>query len=138
MLINRSFLGVDITDENKFKNFTERFQNVNIVILNHIISEIRKVDNFEKGLQTIFKTLPREAVILVIDINHSDVISAIDKVFSSTEFKLQKSKRETGRLEYEEQKADMKTWYGKLARDPKIKWDVFIGIYVIKSEIVDF
>jgi hypothetical protein len=132
VMINHSFLGVDVTDKDKFNHFTERFQDVNVIILNHIISELRTTDNFEKGLQTIFKTLPRDAVFLVIDINQEEVRSAIEKVFGSGDVTLLREIYEDGHLDYDEQKADMKTWYGKLNRDPKITWDVYIALYEFK------
>jgi hypothetical protein len=127
--IERSFLSLDLTRIQDFQQFPVRFKDIQIYVLNYVISEIMSyAETFTLVLAHIVKLASEGAFFLFIDRNQREVVSVIRQIITSTGLRCIGTAMEQSFMDRDEQKADLGRWYHLFDRSPKVTWDAFFAL----------
>ena len=130
IVVHRSFLSQDLLQIRSFRQYTTRFEEVDIFVLNHTVSELMaNMADFSKVFELLVDQARDGTLFLVIDRNQVEVVNAVNNILQHIELE------EVGDLYYqrstmdmEEQKSHLGQWYERIGRSPKLTWNVFYGL----------
>jgi len=126
ILVSHSFSPLDLTELSDFQNQPSRFANVDVFILNLVISEI--IDDpgeFADVVCWLAERSTGDSLFLVIDRNERRVLRAAERILEDACLsRIGKFKRERC-MDYDEQKSDLGDWLDQLNWWPKVKLNAF-------------
>jgi hypothetical protein len=129
IVVHRSFLPLDLTRIDEFQHFPARFNEVQIYVLNHTVSElICHSDEFKEVFDAIVERAAEEALFLFIDRNQGEVRDLIDELITTNGLAALGTYQEQTNMDIDEQKTDLGKWYYLMERDPKLTWNAFFAL----------
>lgn len=129
VIVNRSFLSLDLTRADDFRQFIGRFGDVHIYVLNHTVSELMAhADRFAEVFEVIVDKASDGTYFLVIDRSQAEVSGLADRLLQSCGLVNLGAREEKKNMDGDEQKTDLGEWYLRMDRDPKLRWNAFYAL----------
>jgi len=127
IILHRSFLPLDMLNQQSFSSYLSRFGGTELFILNHVVSElIAHQRDFAQVFDIIVSRAPDCAFFLFIDRNQTVVVDFINSLFDNNPELLAISNyTEQNSMDIDEEKRDLGRWYTTMGRAPKITWDAY-------------
>lgn len=135
IIINHSFLPLDMLDVNCFGGFLSRFGSTELFVLNHVVSELLAHPNeFQTVFNTIVNLAPDNAFILIIDRNQGDVVTLCNRLIDENGEVIKVAEYSESRsMDPDEQKQNLGKWYQQMNHNPKLKWRAY---YYLAQKII--
>ncbi|RIK78948.1 hypothetical protein DCC62_06590 [candidate division KSB1 bacterium] len=131
IVVNRSFLPLDLAKATDFQNFPARFSDVQVYVLNHTVSEpelLAHRSEFQKTFKEIVTRASTGAFFVFIDRNQEAVVAAINRLANVDGLALINNTFEKTNMDLDEEKRDLGEWYDLMGRDPKLKWNAYYAL----------
>lgn len=126
--ISRSFLPLDATDPEDFRNFATRFSGTDLFIVCYLVSELKgKSDSFESVISLLVRRANDGALILIIDRDEKEVREAIQMIFERNPAIVPiEVVHQRGQLE--DSLEDFGEWYMNIESLPRNRWLAFFSL----------
>lgn len=127
VVIHRSFLPLNLTQVNNFRNLPTRFNGIELYVFNHTVSELlAHKDGFEEVFDYSVSHAQIGAYFLFIDRNQSQVYDWVSDLIERHEALTVVGQRtESTHMDRDEQKEDLGKWFVLMNRHPKLTWNAF-------------
>ncbi len=136
IVVHRSFLPLDLTQVRDFQSFPSRFNEVQLYVLNHTISELLvRRNEFKEVFNYVVARASTGAYFLFIDRNQNEVVDFARELATHDELEFQGIEFEQTNMDLDEQKQDLGNWYILMERSPKITWNAF---YALAHKVITF
>lgn len=136
VVIHRSFLPLNLTQVDNFRNLPTRFNGIELYVFNHTVSELlADTDGFSRVFNAIVSRAQGGAYFLFIDRNQTQVHDLVRNLIEShEELVVVDEKTEKTNMDRDEQKEDLGKWFLLMGRHPKLTWNAFF-ILAQKEEV---
>ena len=124
-VISRSFLPLDVTSVNDFKDFAVRFSGIDIFIFCYLSSELSEyISRFEETLTLLITRAAPGALLLFIDRDEKPVRETIEQLIKNNPIlKFVRKKQERGKLD--DDMRDLGEWFINIPSLPRQHWLTF-------------
>lgn len=125
--ISRSFLPLDMTNDQDFAHFATRFGSIDLFLVSYLVSELKgSVAELARVTKTLMSRAPRDALILFIDRDEKAVRSAVQEILNSVGLRSMGLHQVRGELS--DQLEDLGEWYINIPFLPRQKWLAFFHL----------
>lgn len=128
VVIDRSFLPLDLTSPAEFGSFATRFAGVQLVLVSYAVSELlAKTDDLQRVLAVLCQRIRGDALFLFIDRDEAPVRAAVRKLIEQeARLELTGEHREIGQLD--DDVRDFGEWYMGMESLPRRSWRSFFTL----------
>ena len=125
-IIQRSFLPLDLTRLEDFKHLPTRFQDIELFIFNHTLSELLSHrTTFEQVVCHLASLATHGTYFLIIDRHQQEVCELAHTVIYNAGLRPLEFRVEQTNMDFDEQVTDLGIWFDHMGRSPKLKWNAF-------------